>query len=88
MDVKHLYCIFSPTDYLCGHPEIQHGGATATIIDQNMGYLAILNSKEMVATADLSIKYKKPIKKDQFYVLETEVTQRKGRKIWLKGTIK
>lgn len=42
----------------------------------------------MVATADLSIKYKKPIKKDQFYVLETEVTQRKGRKIWLKGTIK
>lgn len=44
-DIKRLYCIFSPTDNICGHPEIQHGGATATIIDQNMGELAILHSK-------------------------------------------
>ncbi len=42
----------------------------------------------MVATADLHVKYKRPIKKDQFYVLETEVTKREGRKIWVKGTIK
>lgn len=51
--VNHIYCIFSPKDEICGHPEIQHGGATATIIDQNFGYLAILHTREPVATADL-----------------------------------
>jgi acyl-coenzyme A thioesterase PaaI-like protein len=71
--VKHLYCIFSPTDYICGHPEIQHGGATATIIDQNMGYLASLYSHELVATAKLNVEYKRPIRKNQYYVLEVEV---------------
>lgn len=86
--LKHLYCIFSPTDYLCGHPEIQHGGATATIIDQNMGYLAALHSHEIVATSKLSIEYKKPVKKDQYYVLEVEVENKDGRKIYLNGKIK
>ena len=44
-------CIFSPKEQLCGHPDIQHGGATATIIDQNSGMLAMLFSKELCATA-------------------------------------
>jgi acyl-coenzyme A thioesterase PaaI-like protein len=83
-----LYCIFSPNEYLCGHPEIQHGGATATIIDQNLGVLTVLNSKSSVATVDLHIKYKRPIKKDQFYVLEGRVIEKIGRKIKVKGIIK
>lgn len=87
-EIKHLYCIFSPTEYICGHPEIQHGGATATIIDQNMGYLAMLHSKNNVATYDLHVRYKRPVKKDQYYVLEVRVTESKGRKIWIKGVIK
>lgn len=45
------YCIFSPKEDLCGHPNIQHGGATATIVDQNSGILAMLYSYELVATA-------------------------------------
>ena len=43
--------IFSPKDKLCGHPDIQHGGVTATIADQGSGMLAMLFSKELVATA-------------------------------------
>jgi hypothetical protein len=42
--VNHAYCIFSPKEQLCGHPNIQHGGATATIIDQNSGVLAMIYS--------------------------------------------
>jgi acyl-coenzyme A thioesterase PaaI-like protein len=53
-----------------------------------MGELAILHSKEMVATAEVSIKYKKPIRKDQFYVFEAEVIKREGRKIFIEGFIK
>ena len=37
--------IFCPKEQLCGHPDIQHGGATATIADQSSGILAMLYSK-------------------------------------------
>ena len=67
-DVHKASCIFSPKEQLCGHPDIQHGGATATIADQNSGMLAMLYSKELVATADLFVKYKKPVKRGQLYV--------------------
>ena len=48
MDKNHItkgYTIFCPKEELCGHPDIQHGGATATIVDQNSGLLAMLYSK-------------------------------------------
>ena len=68
-NLNHLYCIFSPTEYVCSHPEIQDGGATATIIDQSMGYLAALYSQQLVATVKLDLDFKKPIIKDDYYVL-------------------
>ena len=49
--ISNAYCIFSPKEQLCGHPNIQHGGATATIIDQNAGVLAMIYSYELVATS-------------------------------------
>jgi acyl-coenzyme A thioesterase PaaI-like protein len=42
----------------------------------------------MVATAEISIKYKKPIRKGQFYVLEGEVIKKEGRKIFIEGMIR
>jgi hypothetical protein len=41
-----------------------------------MGYLSMLYSKDSVATKTLSIDYKRPVKKDQYYVLEMRVTKR------------
>jgi hypothetical protein len=49
-NITRAYCIFSPKEQLCGHPSIQHGGATATIVDQNSGILAMLYSYDLVAT--------------------------------------
>jgi acyl-coenzyme A thioesterase PaaI-like protein len=61
--VNHIYCIFSPKDEVCGHPSIQHGGVTATILDQNTGVLAMLHAFDIVATSELSVKYLQPIRK-------------------------
>lgn len=41
-----------------------------------MGYLAILNSRSSVATAELNVKYKRPVKKGQFYVFEGKVEKK------------
>jgi acyl-coenzyme A thioesterase PaaI-like protein len=74
--ITHAYCIFSPKEQLCGHPNIQHGGATATIIDQNSGVLAMLYSYELVATSQLSVKYLKTVKKGQTYAWHGEIERR------------
>jgi hypothetical protein len=47
---------------MCGHPSIQHGGASATIVDNNSGILAMLHSLDIVATAELKLKYLLPIR--------------------------
>ena len=86
-NIMHAYCIFSPKEQLCGHPNIQHGGATATIADQNSGVLAMINSYEIVATSELAVKYLKPVKKGQIYAWHGQVDRREGRKIYIKSTI-
>ena len=53
-----------------------------------MGYLSMLHSRDIVATANLSVGYKKPVKKDQYYVLEVIVRERDGRKMILDGNIR
>ena len=48
MDSNNIHkasVIFCPKEQLCGHPDIQHGGATATIADQSSGMLAMLYSR-------------------------------------------
>jgi acyl-coenzyme A thioesterase PaaI-like protein len=81
-------CIFSPKEQLCGHPDIQHGGTTATIADQNSGVLAMLYSKELVATSELALKYKRPVKRGQIYVWEGEIESRDDRKIYVKSVVR
>jgi acyl-coenzyme A thioesterase PaaI-like protein len=85
--ISNAYCIFSPKEQLCGHPNIQHGGATATIIDQNAGVLAMIYSYELVATSELNVRYLKPVKKGQTYAWHGEVTRRDGRKIYIKSSV-
>jgi acyl-coenzyme A thioesterase PaaI-like protein len=85
--ISHAYCIFSPKEQLCGHPSIQHGGATATIIDQNAGVLAMIHSYELVATSQLNVRYLKTIKKGQTYAWHGEIERREGRKIFVKSSI-
>jgi acyl-coenzyme A thioesterase PaaI-like protein len=90
LEASHItkaYCVFSPKEQLCGHPGIQHGGATATIVDQNSGILAMLYSYELVATGELNVKYKKPVKKGQIYVWKGEVAKREDRKIYVSSVV-
>ncbi|KAL8432825.1 hypothetical protein ACSSS7_004325 [Eimeria intestinalis] len=55
----HLVAICKVGDILCGHRGIVHGGFTATIIDNAMGFLAHAQFKR-AATKSLSIKYLRP----------------------------
>jgi acyl-coenzyme A thioesterase PaaI-like protein len=72
---------------MCGHPSIQHGGASATIVDNNSGILAMLYSLDIVATAELKLKYLLPIREGQLYICKGSVTSREGRRILINSTI-
>ncbi|KAI5117008.1 hypothetical protein M0805_004393 [Coniferiporia weirii] len=73
---------------LCGHEGIVHGGLVATVLDESLGRLAIMNTPEKVAvTATLSVHYKAPTRADQFVVIRTRLVERKGRKAYVEGTL-
>lgn len=64
-----------------------HGGATATIMDQIAGVLAMLNTNHIVATAELTAKYIAPIRKGETYILKAHLHSHEGRKVFIQSTI-
>ncbi|EJD07767.1 Thioesterase/thiol ester dehydrase-isomerase [Fomitiporia mediterranea MF3/22] len=73
---------------LCGHDGVVHGGLIATILDESLGRLAIVNVPEKIAvTATLTVDYKAPTKADQFVVVRCRVVELKGRKAIVEGSI-
>lgn len=73
---------------LCGHDGIIHGGLLATLLDETLARTAIINLPEKVGvTAKLSLTYRAPTMADQFVVIKTKLTDIKGRKANVSGTI-
>jgi len=73
---------------LCGHDGIVHGGLIATILDEAMGRVALLNFPTNVGvTANLSVNYRAPTKADQFLIVKVKLAEMKGRKSWTSATI-
>lgn len=50
-----------------------HGGIIATLLDEGMVYAALAQSKALVATAKMDIRFKKPVPTDKEIILEGEV---------------
>lgn len=58
---------------LDGWPTVVHGGTIATILDENMGRLAIENLPERTGvTANLNISYKARLGRDQYIIVEAK----------------
>lgn len=73
---------------LCGHDGIVHGGLLATVLDEAMGRVALLNFPTSVGvTANLSVNYRAPTKADQFLVVRVSLKEMQGRKSWTTAKI-
>ncbi|KAG8892270.1 hypothetical protein FRB99_002839, partial [Tulasnella sp. 403] len=73
---------------LCGHDGIIHGGLLATILDESLARVALMNLPSKIGvTASLTINYKAPTRADQFIVVRTKVEEVKGRKAVVSGRI-
>lgn len=73
---------------LCGHDGIIHGGLLATLLDESLARIAIINLPEKVGvTAKLSLNYRAPTMADQFVVIRTRLEEVNGRKAMVSGRV-
>ncbi|KAK7689648.1 hypothetical protein QCA50_007441 [Cerrena zonata] len=73
-DESESYIFMHVGTGLCGHEGIVHGGLLATILDESLGRISILNLPDKVGvTANLNLNYKAPTRANQFLVVKTHL---------------
>jgi acyl-coenzyme A thioesterase PaaI-like protein len=80
--VTHLVCDESNE----GGPEVAHGGWTASVLDEVLGHLPLLNS-ELAVTGELTVVYVKPVPIDRPLVARAWTDRREGRRWYVAGEL-
>ena len=68
-----------------GAPDIAHGGAVATVVDDVLGFLLYV-ARIAGVTRHLEVEYLKPVLIGVPYVVRAKVEERDGRKLWVSCT--
>ena len=75
-----IAAFFRPGDTFQGYPQRLHGGITASILDEALGRAILpLEPDTWAVTAELSIRYKKPVPVNTALKIVAEVTENKRR---------
>ncbi|GKT62083.1 thioesterase superfamily protein [Colletotrichum tofieldiae] len=76
-----------------GYPNVSHGGIVATVLDETIGMVFLVNKTEGLMpaesymTAYLNVTYVRPVETPQTVLCAVEVVRVKGRKWWIRGRI-
>lgn len=76
-----------PNRHHCGYDNIVHGGVTAAILDECMGWAAARLIRRMCYTADLSIRYLKHVPADRPLTACSQVVKGSKRLVQVQGWI-
>jgi uncharacterized protein (TIGR00369 family) len=85
-DSGHVAGRFKIAKEFQGSMGMLHGGIIATIMDEAMGKVCSLSDVRAV-TAELSVRYLKPIQVDQEIVVDAFQVKREGRELFQECTI-
>jgi acyl-coenzyme A thioesterase PaaI-like protein len=69
-----------------GGPEVAHGGWTASVLDEALGHLPLLNGVFAV-TAELSVAYRRPVPVERPLLARSRVERREGSRWYLSGEL-
>lgn len=87
---------------ICGHPQYVHGGFTAALLDDMLGWTTFQEKSNLeenlpaeiniqqakIFTAKLTVNYRRPVKLNGTYLVECKVSRvERVKKIWLECTI-
>jgi acyl-coenzyme A thioesterase PaaI-like protein len=69
-----------------GGPEVAHGGWTASVLDEALGHLPLVEGVFAV-TAELSVRYRKPVPVERPLVARSWVDRREGSRWYIHGEL-
>lgn len=73
---------------LCGYEGVVHGGMIATVFDEALARNAFYGLPNNIGvTGKLELRYRKPVVADRFYIVETQIAERVGRKCFVNGAL-
>ncbi|AEA33189.1 PaaI family thioesterase [Hippea maritima] len=87
-DNKKVYAKVKLNTNYIGYQDRIHGGIAASILDEAMGWACSVITKKLFFTAELKVKYKKPIPPNIELSVEAEYTTTKHNIHFAKGTLK
>lgn len=67
--------------------DFAHGGLTATMLDEGLGTPVFVQWLSGCMTAELTVKYQKPIPIPGVVLCRSWVVKTEGRKVWIKGVL-
>ena len=82
-----LLLLLSLGNGLEGYKGILHGGISAAILDQATSMCAFLTIGPSVATAEMTLRYKKSVPLPSVVLCRTAATGREDRKLWLQAVV-
>ena len=68
------------------HSAFAHGGLIATLLDETLGS-AMFMQADGCATAELSVKYERPLPIPGVVLCRSWVERTEGRKMWIDGVV-
>jgi uncharacterized protein (TIGR00369 family) len=71
---------FQPKPHHCGYPNVLHGGVVAALLDETIAWAANRALSRMTMTAELKLRYRKPVPGDRPMLVVAEITKA-GRRI-------
>lgn len=74
-----------------GWPTMIHGGATGTVLDENLGRVALRSLPARTAvTANLNVNYRAPVYSDHFYTFHSRLDKERStdRKAYVTGEVR
>jgi len=80
LDDECVYADYTPHHHHQGYPGVIHGGVVTAMLDEIMGRTAIA-SDLWCMTAEIKVRFKKPVPVDVPLKLKGEITKRAGRVI-------
>jgi uncharacterized protein (TIGR00369 family) len=70
---------FTPAEHFTGYTGVVHGGIIGTVLDETLGWATSLQSDRFAFTAELTVRYLKPVISERPYHVVSWVAENKGR---------
>jgi uncharacterized protein (TIGR00369 family) len=86
-DGRKVHCDWTPAARHLGYPDRAHGGVTAAVLDEAMGWAPAAEVGRLLYTVEVCVKYRRPIAAGGCHRVEAELVDAASRLVRTTGRI-